>query len=127
MVAKGTASAALPVAAEENGTPQIISLRSREKAPERKRIACFELDGTVYSIPGSVPTNKALRYAHISRTQGLEAAVDYMLETLLGEEGYAALRDFDDLEEDDLAAIIKQASKVMQGALEAPKGKRKSG
>jgi hypothetical protein len=129
MTAKATARNGTP----RNGTqadgeaPKIISLRSRTDRDAEPRIPCFEIDSVVYTIAAKVATNTALKYAHIGRTQGQDAAVDYMLGVVLGEDGYAALREFDDLEEDDLTAIINGANQIMQGALEAPKGKRSRG
>jgi hypothetical protein len=129
MTAKATARNGTP----SNGTqadgeaPKIISLRSRTDREADKRIPCFEINDKVYTIATRVQTNTALKYAHLGRTRGQDVAVDYMLEIVLGEEGYAALREFDDLEEDDLKAIVEGATKIMQGALEAPKGKRSRG
>lgn len=106
--------------------PQIVSLKS---VPDRAetRILAFEIDDAQYSIPASVPTNKALRYAHISRTQGTEAGIDFMLETLLGVEGYEALMNFDDLTEENLLDVIRKCQEVMTGAIETPKGKPAKG
>ena len=44
-----------------------------------------------------------------------------MMETLVGEEGWQALQDYDDLTDEDLAAIIQAAAKIMNGPMEDPK------
>lgn len=115
-----------PADPEGDGTPQLVALRS---VPDREteRVPLFTIDDTPYYIAKSVPANKALRYMHIGRTQGLEAQIDFMLGVLLGEEGYEALMGFDDLTEANLLDVIKACQKVMTGAVEAPKGKSKSG
>jgi hypothetical protein len=109
------------------GDPKIVSLRSVKNRAADERIPAFSIDGVTYSILTKPKTNQGLRYIHISRTQGQSAGIDYMLETLLGKDGYQALMDFDDLTEDDLEAVIKAASGIMAGAVEAPKGKPAKG
>lgn len=109
----------------EDDFPEIISLRSRpagERDEQRKPV--FEIDGTVYTIATKPIVSTAMKYAHMARTVGRDEAVDFMLEALLGEEGYTALREFDDLTENDLERVITIASKIMAGATERPKGKR---
>lgn len=119
MTAKAAANA-------PDDAPQIVSLRS---VPDRKetRILAFEIDDKQYSIPTAVPNNKALRYLHINRTQGQEAGIDFMLETLLGTEGHEALMNFEDLTADNLVDVIRKCQEVMTGAIETPKGKSRKG
>jgi hypothetical protein len=92
-----------------------------------ERAEAFHIDDVAYSIALRPKVNTALRYMHISRVQGVEAGVDYMLGVLLGADGYEALMAFDDLTEDQLKDVITMASKIMAGAVEAPKEKRKRG
>lgn len=112
--------------------PAIVSLRSAANPAEDERVPAFSINGTVYTIAVKPKVNTGLKYVHLARTRGSEIAIDYMLETLLGRDGYEALIDFDDLTEDDLKAVVEAASKIMAGAVEAPKdkprrGSRKSG
>ncbi len=101
----------------------IVSLRSAASPPKGERVPAFSINGTVYTILTRPRTNVGLKYIHLARTKGAEIAVDFMLETLLGTEGYAALMDFDDLTEADLTAVIEAASRIMAGAVETPKDK----
>jgi hypothetical protein len=103
--------------------PNIVSLRSAVNAPKGERVPAFSINGRVYTILTRPKTNAGLKYIHLARTKGAEIAVDFMLETLLGTEGYEALMDFDDLTEADLTAVIEAASRIMAGAVEAPKDK----
>lgn len=112
---------------KEAGGPNIVSLRSALNPPVDQRVPAFSINGKVYTILTKPKTNAGLRYIHLARTKGAEQAVDYMLETLLGTEGYEALMDFDDLTEEDLTAVINAAARIMTGAVEAPKGKQASG
>lgn len=112
---------------KDAGTPPgIVSLRSAINPPQDARVPAFSINGTTYSILTRPKTNAGLKYIHLARTRGAEIAIDYMLDTLLGE-GYQALMDFDDLTEDDLKAVIEAASRIMAGAVEAPKGKPSRG
>lgn len=108
-------------------SPNIVSLRSAINPPEGERIPAFAINGTVYTIATRPKTNAGLKYIHLARTRGQEIAVDFMLETLLGKDGYQALMDFDDLTEKDLTDVITAASKIMLGAVEGPKGKQSAG
>lgn len=103
--------------------PEILRLTTKTKnAPgPQKRVALFYIDDVLYTAPAKVSTNVALRYLNIQRKQGLESAIDYMLETLLGAEGYNALLSYEDLEDEDLLAVVKKATSIMLGQLEAPK------
>jgi hypothetical protein len=107
--------------------PNIVSLRSAINPPEGQRVPAFSINGTVYTIATRPKTNAGLKYIHLARTKGQEIAVDFMLETLLGTEGYQALMDFDDLTEQNLTDVITAASKIMLGAVEGPKGKQSAG
>lgn len=110
-------------ALKEAGVPKIVSLVS---SPETKvvRVPAFRVNGVTYSIAVKPRVNAGLEYVHLARTRGSEIAIDYMLETLLGKDGYQALREFDDLTEEDLKAVVDAASRIMAGPLEGPKGKR---
>lgn len=107
------------------GDPSIVSLRSAVNPDPEQRVPAFSINGAVYTIGTKPKTNTGLKYVHLSRTRGPEIAIDFMLETLLGKEGYEALMDFDDLTEADLTAVIEAASKIMAGSIEDPKGKPK--
>lgn len=107
----------------DTGLPQLISLRS-DPDREIKRVPLFEIDDTEYSIPVKVEVNDALEYLHIGRTQGQEAQIDFMLGLLLGEEGYAALRAFRGLTEQNLMDVIKACRKVMTGSVRGPKDRQ---
>jgi hypothetical protein len=130
MVATATNETGLEIdpALEDAGSgPEIVSLRSAKNPPAGVRVPAFRINGTTYSIATRPKTNTSLKYVHLSRTQGKDIAIDFMLETLLGKEGYEALIEFDDLTEDDLTAVIKAATKIMAGAAEAPKGRPPKG
>jgi hypothetical protein len=116
-----------PELKEAGSDPKIVSLRSSLNPPQAERVPAFSINGKGYTVLTKPKTNAGLKYVHLARTRGAEIAVDFMLETLLGEEGYQALMDFDDLTEQDLKDVIDAASRIMAGAVEAPKGKLSRG
>lgn len=124
MTARNASKAARPDT--PGGPPALIELTSgADEAPEYADL--FSIDGTTYQILTKPKVNTAMRYMHIGRTQGTEAAVDFMLGVLLGDEAHEALMAYDDLTTEQLTDIITAASKIMQGAAEVPKGQRPNG
>lgn len=101
-------------------TPEVIPLKSSKSRTE-SRVVLFSIDGEDFSIPNTIRPNQALKIMNVFRTRGDTSGVDFMLETLLGPEAYAALLNFDDLESDDLEKIIKIAFQMVAGATEGPK------
>jgi hypothetical protein len=65
--------------------------------------------------------NVGLQFLHLSRDQDDSAAMDYLLAKLLGEDGYRALREYDDLTAEQFQQITEIASRLTLGALELPK------
>lgn len=116
-----------PALKDAGGDPKIVSLRSAINPPAGERVPAFSINGVTYSILTRPKVNQGLKYVHLARTRGSEIAVDFMLETLLGTDGYQALMDFDDLTEADLTAVMEAASRIMLGAVENPKGKPSRG
>lgn len=101
---------------------KVVALKSK-KASERKdtRIELFSINDTSYSIPSKIKPNSALKIMRAFQQQGDAAGTSFMLETLLGTEGYDALVNFDDLEESDLESIVKIAFELVAGATDGPK------
>lgn len=101
---------------------ETISLKSKP-ADEVEKVTLFEIDGIEYKIAKKPRVNVALRYLKMAREEGPESAQAYLLEELVGKEGYEALMNFDDLDQETLGAIAEAAQKITLGGLEAPKGK----
>lgn len=91
--------------------------------PAIERETLFYVDGVGYTIPKQFPPNAALGYAHVARTQGVTAAVDWALEQALGTVGYAVLRDQRDLEQQTLDNMVALIIARIEG-LPDPKPKR---
>jgi hypothetical protein len=91
--------------------------------PERveERVALFYIDDVEYTVAKRPGVNVGLEYLHLSRTQGQEIAVDYLLGKLLGEAGYTALREYDQLTSEQFQQICEVAARLTLGAMELPK------
>lgn len=97
------------------GAPEVIALKSRKDRVE-ERVELFSIDDKGYSIPTAIRPNQSLQIMHVFREKGDAAGTSFMLETLLGSEGYDALINFDDLDEEDLEKIITIAFKLVNSA-----------
>lgn len=91
---------------------------------ETETVELFTLNGKTYSIPNKARINVALRYLDEARNKGQDMAAAYLLETLIGREGYEALMDYDDLTPELFQTVVLAAQKVVLGGLEGPKGKK---
>lgn len=111
----------------DDDEPQILRIKSSGTDAEPERKPLFYIDDEVYTAPAKVGPNVGLKYLRILRTRGEEVGAAFMLETLLGTEGYEALMDYDELTDDQLAQIIESASKIMMAAVETPKGSSRNG
>lgn len=105
---------------QPSGEFEVLRLTTSKKR-EEERVPLFYIDDREYTIPRRPRMNIALQFMHIAREQNGDAAMDYLLEKLLGEEGYRALRDYDDLEPEEFRQITAIAYKLTLGALELPK------
>lgn len=93
------------------------------KSADVEQIELFSIDGKGYTIPNKARVNLALRYLKMARNEGADAASAYMLEEMVGEEGYNALMNYEDLTSETLTAIMEAAQKVVLGGLTDPKAK----
>jgi hypothetical protein len=107
----------------------MIELKSteREDGAEEELVPLFSLDGTTYSVPAKPRVHVALQYLTDARQHGEQMAQMMLLEKLLGEKGYKALSEFEDLTPEDLSAISDEAAKLTLGALEQPDSGNGSG
>src|ERR1700733_9429126 len=102
--------------------PTIPRLDSKRPKREVKREPIFTIDEVEYTAPAEVPPHMGLKYLHLMRTEGQGAANYFMLMTVLGEEGYLALMNYEQLEQEEYDLVLKIATKKMIGPQEVPKG-----
>jgi hypothetical protein len=115
-----TRKALPPVAPLPEADFEMIRLVSSPEA-ERPRVPLFSIDDTVYSIEAKPGMNIALEALHLFRTGGELAAIDFLLNRLLGDAGYRALREYDELTPAQFMQIGEIAMRITLGGLELPK------
>jgi hypothetical protein len=83
----------------------------------------FRIDGVQYYAPARPKANVELTYLYKTRHEGELLAGAYLIEELVGHDGYVALMNYGPLTTDDLERIIKVLFEAVQGASAAgPKG-----
>jgi hypothetical protein len=100
--------------------------RSAEGKPE-EMVDLFSIDDVVYQVPARPRVNVALQYLENMRTVGVVVAEMMLIEKLVGEKGYKALCDYDELRPEDMSAISDAVVKLTLGALENNSGNDDSG
>jgi hypothetical protein len=103
-----------------SGEFEVLRLTTKADRPE-ERVPLFYIDDTMYSVAKKPGVNVGLQFMHLYRTQGEAVATDYVLDKLLGSEGYTALLGYDDLTPQQLQQICQIAVKLALGSLELPK------
>jgi hypothetical protein len=118
MVADNRVIEGVPVTPAPPEIPRITT--KKEKGPVEMTVL-FTIDDVDYSVPTHTAPNMSLKYLWLLKKEGAAAANFYMLTVLLGEEGYEALMNYDDLSQEDYDAVLAAANKIMLGKDEAPK------
>lgn len=83
-------------------------------------VPLFSIDGKEYGIPAVISASLGLKYLKMLRTQGEVVAGGWVLEEMLGEEGYDALSNFKGLTTKQLEQLCEIAGKHALGSLEEP-------
>ncbi|MFI6140313.1 hypothetical protein ACIBCC_19260 [Streptomyces griseus] len=98
-------------------------VRLTSKPADVDRIVLFYVDDEAYSIPKHVGRNHGLRYLRTMRRQGEALAAQELLEVLIGEDGYTALMDCEDLTDEQLDQIMNRLRDMALGEVEDEEGK----
>lgn len=96
----------------------MIELTSHPTGAEQEMVDLFSIDGTAYQIPRSPRVNVGLKYLRDVREYGENLAEMMLLERLLGEDGFAALSEYEGLTRDQMKAIRDIATRITLGAME---------
>lgn len=86
------------------------------------RVELFRLGGVVHTIPAKARFNVALKYLWKAKTEGEEIAGQWVLEELLGTDGFVALMNHDGLTPEQFARVMTAAQNTVLGSLEQGKG-----
>lgn len=121
--AKKTA-APTPATVDEDFEP--VRLTSKTDAPA-DRVVLFYVDDEPYTIPKKISRGHGLRFLRTMRRQGEAIAAQELMETLIGEDGYEALMNCDDLTDEDLDKIMDRLRDEALGAVEDETGGKAKG
>jgi hypothetical protein len=86
----------------------------------------FELDGEQYTIPKKIPSRVALQVLE-KMEAGDADLTQFLLDEVLGEGAYDALRDSDSVSMAELAWVFEQVNERALGELEKAQGKSRNG
>lgn len=104
----------------DNSGPIVVKSSGKKK----DRVVLFTIDDEEYSVPAKPGVNVTLKFLDVMRKTGNEMfAAMGLLETMLGEEKYNELLDYDELEDDLLGQILEQVVKIAMERVEETQGK----
>jgi hypothetical protein len=108
---------------EETVEPRVLGT----KKVDRELIPFFVIDDVTYYVPKVVPKNIAVKALEVFRNEGQLAIANWLCVEVLGEDAYEALRDCEDLSDEDITYVFDELSTRALGPLEKALGKRKRG
>lgn len=76
-------------------------------------------------VPKTAMASMALKFMHLTRTEGDNFATAWAMEKVLGQEAYADLMEDDQLTDEELAMIFTLVQNAIIGATKDPKDKRR--
>jgi hypothetical protein len=97
--------------------------RSNEVPVDEERIPIFTINGVDYSIPRRPQMGLGLKFSRDRRSYGSDVAVVNLLTSMIGEEGFEALINYDGMTVEDLETITEICSRAAMGKLEAQRAK----
>jgi hypothetical protein len=98
-----------------------IRLEKRTVPEKTETVELFSIDDVAYHIPAVPRLNISLKYLRIARNEGETMAVAYLLEALLGKDGWEALTEYDDLKPEEFQQIVSAAQKIAVATVEPHK------
>lgn len=102
--------------------PEVFRFDYDEDRPAPgKRLVIFSVNGKDYSAPADPPAGVTLAYLDELRANGGVSANAVLLELMLGNEGYMALRTHPTLKVTDLNKVIERVTNIVVGRDSVPK------
>lgn len=74
-------------------------------------------DERSYHVPARPRPNISLKYLRMVREDGEAVATSYLLEALLGKDGFRDLSEYEGLEPEDLQAVMKAARELTMSSV----------
>lgn len=78
-----------------------------------EQIHAFSIGDKDYYVPTQVPFHHSVKAMEIMAARGEAAAITYTMRTVLGDEAYTALIEFEGLQEEQFEAILKLANQIV--------------
>jgi hypothetical protein len=110
--------------ASASGELEILRLSSKDEGEPIEYLTLFEIDDKEYQVPKNPSPTVGLKFLHIMKTEGSQAAAYFMLTTMLSPEGYEALMNYDKLTQEQYDFVLSAAVRIATGKTERPKGKQ---
>jgi hypothetical protein len=98
-----------------------------EEEPNKERIPVFSIKGKSYDMPAKIKPHVALKYLWLIKEQGSDYATAWLMEAVLGKEGFQALADYEPLTVAQLDHIKNIVQDAAMGAVEGSGKDRYSG
>lgn len=89
-----------------------------ETRPFAEREPCFAIDGREYTCLKQVPASAVLAYVELGGRLGAEPAIIFALSYTLGDESYDALRYYESLTDEQLAAVTQKVRAKFEAPLD---------
>lgn len=96
----------------------MIEIKTTDQAEPPAREPIFSIDGTTYTIPVEVPASTGLEAMERTRQEGEAQATAWIMEELLGKDGWKALRSCREVTKPQLRAIMKICRERVFGGME---------
>jgi hypothetical protein len=109
-------AAATRAAADDDGVRAPVVLDPEREAAPVDTFLIFAIGDQRYYAPLRPHATVELKYLYLLRHEGTEQANGYLLETLVGHDGYVALMNYDALEAEDLTRIFTALQEAVRGA-----------
>jgi hypothetical protein len=91
---------------------------------EIETIHVFSIDGVEYHMPAHPPANIGLRFTDIIGTEGGPAAQAWLFREMLGDDGYEALLECEDITDEQIEKIGEMVGDVALAAAKDKQGNR---
>lgn len=100
----------------EKVTPDVLHFSTTEEVKEEQKYELlFTVDDKEYFLWVNPPASVGLAYLKRVKTKGQEDAAVWLLEQMIGEDGYEALTNLPNLKEEDLDRIMEICKQYSMG------------
>lgn len=95
--------------------PEVLKLESTGVVEEEKFVPVFTIDDEEYLLWINPPATVGLRYLKEIKLRGPDAAAVWLLEQMIGEDGYDALMNFKELKPGNIDRVLEICKEYSMG------------